>query len=207
MPKHLFPIAGRPMVEHLVEACVKVANMREILLIGYYQLDQPLSHSIQAMMSKYNVKVRYLQEYTTLGTCGGIYHFRDQILRHNPEAFFLINGDVCGEFDLNHMLQYHKSLEEKKTNKMTVMVTEATRQQSLNYGCIVEDRETHRVQHFVEKPSTFISTTINCGIYICSPTIFDHIGKVYRSKLEQNELEAENSPFIVSNIECFYYCD
>lgn len=173
------------MVQHLIEACVKVDTMSEIYLLGFYQLDQALNLFIQSMMSLYNVKIRYLQEYTTLGTCGGIYHFRDQITRSNPEAFFVINGDICGDFDLNGMLEFHRS----KPKVMTIMVTEATRNQSLNYGCIVENDDSHQVEHYVEKPSTFISTTINCGVYVCSPKIFDHLSTVYREK--QDEFSAD----------------
>jgi hypothetical protein len=33
---------------------------------------------------------RYMQEYTSLGTAGGIYHFRDQIRSGNPSAFFVL---------------------------------------------------------------------------------------------------------------------
>lgn len=51
---------------------------------------------------------RYLQEYTALGTAGGIYHFRDQILAGNPEMFFVMNADVCGDFPLIDMLQFHR---------------------------------------------------------------------------------------------------
>jgi mannose-1-phosphate guanylyltransferase len=52
---------------------------------------------------------RYLQEYTALGTAGGIYHFRDQILAGNPDYFFVMNADVCGDFPLQEMLDFHKS--------------------------------------------------------------------------------------------------
>jgi NDP-sugar pyrophosphorylase family protein len=40
------------------------------------------------------------QEYAPLGTAGGIYHFRDQIRAGNPDAFFVMNGDVCADFPL-----------------------------------------------------------------------------------------------------------
>ncbi len=53
---------------------------------------------------------RYLQEYTALGTAGGMYHFRDQILTGNPELFFVMNCDVCGDFPLREMLQFYKEL-------------------------------------------------------------------------------------------------
>ena len=52
---------------------------------------------------------RYLQEYQALGTAGGLYHFRDQILAGNPDYFFVMNADVCGDFPLKEMLEFHKS--------------------------------------------------------------------------------------------------
>ena len=68
---------------------------------------------------------RYLQEYTALGTAGGIYHFRDQIRSGNPSAFFVLNGDVCADFPLNEMIAFHKNFETKPT--VTLLATEATR--------------------------------------------------------------------------------
>ena len=53
--------------------------------------------------------LRYYQEFAPLGTAGGIYHFRDQIQSGNPEAFFVLNSDVCGDFPLTDMLRYHRS--------------------------------------------------------------------------------------------------
>jgi len=41
------------------------------------------------------------------------------------------------------------------------------------------------VTHFVEKPSTFVSTLISCGIYLFSPELFDHIGAVFRRNQEE----------------------
>lgn len=49
---------------------------------------------------------RYLQEYTALGTAGGLYHFRDQILAGKPDSFFVMNSDVCGDFPLKEMLSF-----------------------------------------------------------------------------------------------------
>lgn len=51
---------------------------------------------------------RYLQEFAPLGTGGGLYHFRDQILAGSPEAFFVLNADVCSDFPLNAMLAAHR---------------------------------------------------------------------------------------------------
>ena len=86
---------------------------------------------------------RYLQEFQPLGTAGGFYHFRDQIRSGNPDAIFVMNGDVCSDFPLEAMLETHSV--SKAT--LTIMTTEATRQQSLNYGCVVEDKVVNAFKH------------------------------------------------------------
>lgn len=181
IPKPLFPVAGRPMMQHLVEACCGLPCVREILLIGFYPADDAdLAGFVKSASREYGLPVRYLQEYAALGTAGGIHHFRDQIRRGDPEAFLLIHGDVCGHFPLAEMLAFHRSL--PKSNLVTVLATEATRQQSLSYGCIVEDKATHQVLHYVEKPSTFVSAVINCGVYLCSPDVFQRTGAALRDR-------------------------
>lgn len=42
-----------------------------------------------------------------------------------------------------------------------------------------------QVQHYVEKPSTFVSEIINCGIYLFTPAIFQHIGKVFQRNQQE----------------------
>lgn len=154
------------MIQHHVEACKKVSNLSEVLIVGSYNsVDiQPFADE---MSKKCGLAIRYLQEYTPLGTAGALYHFRDQLRAGGSEHFFVFNGDVCADFPLDELLQYHK----KNRALFTIMATEATRQQSLNYGCLVTDND-GLVAHYVEKPSTFVSTIINCGTYVASIEIF-----------------------------------
>jgi len=65
---------------------------------------------------------RYLQEYSALGTAGGMYHFRDQILTGNPDLFFVMNADVCGDFPLQEMLEFHQSVD--TAAHFTILATE-----------------------------------------------------------------------------------
>ncbi|GFG37546.1 hypothetical protein Cfor_09592 [Coptotermes formosanus] len=181
IPKPLFPVAGLPMIQHHIEACVRVPNLKEILILGYYPSSE-LSQFVADMVQEYKVNIRYLQEFTALGTAGGLYHFRDQIRSGNPEAFFVLNGDVCADFPLVEMVHFHQG---KKASLVTIMATEATRQQSLHYGCIVQDRDTSEVTHYVEKPSTFVSTLINCGVYICSTEIFQTFAAAFNKHQQE----------------------
>lgn len=115
-----------------------------------------------------------------LGTAGGMYHFRDQIRLGNPTAFFVLNGDVCSDFPLNELYEFHKSKNGKA--EVTIMSTEATKQQSIHYGCLVMDSQTGAVNHYVEKPSSYVSTFINCGIYVCSLDVFTRIAAIFHSR-------------------------
>ncbi|XP_069472978.1 mannose-1-phosphate guanylyltransferase regulatory subunit alpha [Ambystoma mexicanum] len=190
VPKPLFPVAGVPMVQHHIEACTKVPNMKEILLIGFYQPNEALTKFLVAAQQEFRVPIRYLQEYAALGTGGGIYHFRDQILSGSPDSFFVLNADVCSEFPLQEMLAFQKN--HGGTQSFIMLGTTANRTQSLNYGCIVANSDTQEVLHYVEKPETFVGDIINCGIYLFTPAIFQYIGEVFQRNQQDVQLE-ENS--------------
>jgi len=82
------------------------------------------------------------------------------------------------------MLEFHQVYGAGGDQKavLTLMATEATRQQSLIYGCIVENKDKHTLEHYVEKPSTYISTLVNCGVYIFSPEVFSQVANVFNKK-------------------------
>ena len=202
-PKPLFSVAGYPIIQHHIEACVKVPDLKEIIILGYYAAGA-MSEFVSNMIHLYGINIRfnkhvnkllissyfiiqisnnrYLQEFAPLGTAGGLYHFRDQIRVGNPDFFFVLNGDVCADFSLNEMLDYHQTRHKEKDALLTLMVTEAARDQSLLYGCVIENKQNNTLEHYVEKPSTFISTLINCGIYVFSPEVFQQMTNVFNCK-------------------------
>ncbi|XP_013113258.1 mannose-1-phosphate guanyltransferase alpha [Stomoxys calcitrans] len=181
-PKPLFPVAGRPIIQHHIEACLHLPELKEILIVGYYPQTQ-MENFVADMQNLYSINIRYLQEFTSLGTAGGMYHFRDQIRAGNPKAFFVLNGDVCADFPLQELYNFHRQRPESAL--VTIMSTEATRQQAVHYGCLVFDRDTGAVSHYVEKPSSYVSTFINCGVYVCSMDIFGKLAEVFHSKVQE----------------------
>uniref|UniRef100_A0A6G1S302 Mannose-1-phosphate guanyltransferase alpha n=1 Tax=Aceria tosichella TaxID=561515 RepID=A0A6G1S302_9ACAR len=201
-PKHMFPVGGQTIIGHLIESCLRLKEVGEIILLGFHQQDETLSQSyLQNLVERYTGNrqdrghvptIKYLQEFTRMGTAGGLYHFRDQLRHNDPTELVVINGDVCGDFDFDSMLAQHRERIEwaKRTNHpkpyITVMTTEADRQESLNYGCIVENQENHVIEHYVEKPSTFVSNVINCGAYICSLDLLDLLEDTMRKKRQES---------------------
>uniref|UniRef100_A0A336MVA2 CSON000248 protein n=1 Tax=Culicoides sonorensis TaxID=179676 RepID=A0A336MVA2_CULSO len=190
LPKPLFPVAGRPMIQHHIEACLKLPDLKEILIIGYYPTAQ-IQQFVDEMQTLYDINIRYLQEFSPLGTAGGIHHFRDQIKAGSPQAFFILNGDVCADFPLEELYNFHI----EKGGIITIMSTEATKQQCVNYGCLVTDKATGAVTHYVEKPTSYVSNLINCGVYVCSLEVFIAMANVFQQNyggiLNGNGHEAE----------------
>ncbi|KAF2070589.1 hypothetical protein CYY_008094 [Polysphondylium violaceum] len=173
IPKLLFPVAGKPMIYHHIEACSKVPSMKEILLIGFFKEEQ-LKDFIQQTSKQLNVPIRYINEEKVLGTAGGLYHFRDIILSSdNPESIFVLHSDVCCSFPLEELQQFHQ----KYKRHCTIMGTQVAKEYANQYGCLVRDENTAELLHFAEKPETFVSSLINCGVYCFSPSFFDVMGK------------------------------
>lgn len=179
VPKPLFPIAGLPMIQHHIEACARMKDLREVLIIGFYPTSQ-MESFVDQMKDVFEISIRYLQEYTALGTAGGMYHFRDQIRLGNPKAFFVLNGDICADFPLQSLYEFHNARDDQAL--ITMMTTEATRQQSMHYGCLVLNKTNGVVDHYVEKPSSYVSTFINCGVYVCSSDVFSRMTTIFHSK-------------------------
>ncbi|KAK3749908.1 hypothetical protein QZH41_017356, partial [Actinostola sp. cb2023] len=158
-----------------------IPDLREVILIGFYQSSEPLSKFIASAQQEFGISIRYLQEYQPLGTVGGIYHFRDQISFGNPEGLIVINADISCDFPFQELLKFHKS----HPGKHTIMATEANRKQAQNYGCLVEKEDCHEVVHYVEKPETFVSELINCGVYVFSPNeVFQTMSELMKQKFE-----------------------
>lgn len=52
-----------------------------------------------------------MREYQALGTAGGLYLFRDAILKGDPKTIIVMHADVCCSFPLEDMLAMHKEKE------------------------------------------------------------------------------------------------
>ncbi|KAL4970877.1 mannose-1-phosphate guanylyltransferase [Aspergillus stella-maris] len=162
VPKPLFEVAGHPIINHCLKALAKIPELHEVILIGYYD-ESVFRDFIKDSAKEFpQFRISYLREYTALGTAGGLYHFRDPILKGKPERIFVLNADVCCSFPLGEMLK----LFEEKNAEAVILGTRVHNDAASNFGCIVSDSHTKRVLHYVEKPESHISNLINCGVYL-----------------------------------------
>jgi len=162
MPKPLFPVAGRPIIQHQIEQCIS-AGITEIFLLGSYP---PASfEQLIREMKADQVQIKYLFEYEPMSTAGGIFHYRDTLQKGlNDDRLLVLNADVCNLFDLEKLMQVHT----QGDKTATLLAVKSEVESSKSYGCLVieNDSDTGLVEHFVEKPATFVSATISCGICV-----------------------------------------
>lgn len=153
-------------------------------MIGYYD-ETVFRDFIKDSAHEFpQLSIKYLREYEALGTAGGLYHFRDAILKGKPERFFVLNADVCCSFPLNDMLK----LFEDKEAEAVILGTTVSEDAATNFGCIVPNSH-KQVLHYVEKPESHISNLINCGVYLFqTECIFSSIRSAIKRRSERPRL-------------------
>lgn len=181
-PQPLFDVAGHPIIWHCLTAIDKVPSINEVYLIGYYEESVFRDFIKDAATEFPNLSIKYLREYQALGTAGGLYHFRDAILKGRPEHIFVLNSDVCCSFPLNEMLKLFR----EKDAEAVILGTRVSEDAASNFGCVVSDSHTRRVLHYVEKPESHISNLINCGVYLFSTdAIFPSIRSAIKRRADR----------------------
>lgn len=187
-PKPLFPLAGQPMVHHPISACKRIPNLAQIFLIGFYD-EKEFALYVSSISNELRVPVRYLKEDKPHGSAGGLYHFRNLIMEDGPSHIFLLNCDVCCNFPLPDMLEAHK----RYGGMGTMLVVKVSAESANQFGTLVSDPVTNELLHYTEKPETFVSDLINCGVYIFTPDIFSAIEDVSNDREDRANLRRLSS--------------
>eukprot|EP00727_Mastigamoeba_balamuthi_P010482 m51a1_g6056 putative mannose-1-phosphate guanylyltransferase (395) ;mRNA; f:230440-232399 len=193
LPKPLFPIAGKPILLHQLESCARLSQLEEVLVVGFEKEPEWDSFIAESSLAL-RVPVRFLDEGRPLGTAGALQRFSEDILRGSPKHIIVIHCDVLCSYNLNELLMFHKSHE----GCVATLLATKNRESPQSFGCIKRDKETSEMLHYVEKPASYISHTINAGIYVFSPSIFDLINEV--AVKEQQSPYGEHMLFLEQSV-------
>ena len=147
-PKPLLPVAGKPMLEHIIERA-KLEGFRHFVLAVHY-----LGHMIEEHFGngeRLGVQIEYLREQSPLGTAGAL-----GLLHPRPaSAFVVTNGDVITDIRYGELLDFH--LRHNAAATMAVRVHEWQHP----FGVVQTDGV--EIVGFEEKPVA--RTHINAGVY------------------------------------------
>lgn len=160
-PKPMVPIVNRPMMEHIL-FLLKKYGFEDVWVTLFY-----LPELIQNYFgdgAEFGMKIRYSLEDSPLGTAGSV----KKIINELTETFLVISGDALTDINLAEAVKFHKD----KKAKATIVLTKVAA--PLEYGVVIVDQQ-GKVKRFLEKPGwgEVFSDTVNTGIYILEPEIFN----------------------------------
>jgi mannose-1-phosphate guanylyltransferase/phosphomannomutase len=162
-PKPMIPLANRPMMEHIV-GLLREHGFTDIVVTVAF-----LANTIRTYFgdgSEFGVRMAYATEETPLGTAGSVRNAMDEL----DEPFLVISGDVLTDIDLSEVVRFH----EEKGALATIALE--SMENPLEFGIVIT-REDGSIERFLEKPTwgQVFSDTINTGIYVLDPEVFDFI--------------------------------
>jgi mannose-1-phosphate guanylyltransferase len=177
VPKPMIPIISKPLMEFLIDLLRRHGFDQIIVSTSY------LADAIEAYFregSRFGVQIGYSFEgYHSdgrsvsegLGSAGGLKKIQ-QFSGFFDGTFAVVCGDAIIDLDLTAALAFHRS----RNALATIALKEVPRVQVGSYG-VVKTEADGRIVEFQEKPAPrdAVSTTINTGIYLFEPAIFDHI--------------------------------
>ncbi|MCU0310371.1 MAG: sugar phosphate nucleotidyltransferase [Acidimicrobiales bacterium] len=162
-PKPLLPLVNRPMMEHVVDL-LKRHGIDDIVVTVAF-----MANSIREYFgdgSDFGVTMTYATEETPLGTAGSVRNAKD----HLTERFVVISGDVLTDVDISAIVATH----DEKSAMATIGLAHVDN--PLEFGIVIT-RDDGSIERFLEKPTwgQVFSDTINTGIFVLEPEIFDYI--------------------------------
>lgn len=172
MPKGLFPVGGKPILEHVIELLRSFEVRNIIFSIGH--LGEKIKDNF-GDGSKFGVKINYVFEEKEAGTGGALLLAKRYL---TSDSFLVVHGDILTNVNLSDFILFHKEQGTVATIALSSVVDPS------NFGEVVLHGT--RITQFIEKPKLGKQTSqlVSCGLYVFEKTIFDYIPKTGISHLE-----------------------
>jgi mannose-1-phosphate guanylyltransferase/phosphomannomutase len=164
LPKPMVPMANRPMLNHIVDL-LKRHGLRDYVSLLYFQPEEITNFFRDG--KDFGVNMKYMLAESDLGTAGSVKNAEDHF---RGERVLVISGDVLTNFDLTEAVKFHEARKAKASMVLTRL------ENPLAYGVVITEPD-GSVTRFLEKPTwgEVFSDTINTGIYILEPEVFERI--------------------------------
>lgn len=158
LPKPLVPVAGKPVLEYILEL-LEDNGCTEAVIAVRYRGEKIERHFSSGRFGK--IAVSFSHETKPLGTAGCVKKAAEGF----NEDFIVISGDAICDFELEKALKFHK-----ESGAEATVITKRV-DDPREYGLIIE--ENGEIRDFCEKPSYINcrSDLANTGVYILSPAV------------------------------------
>jgi mannose-1-phosphate guanylyltransferase/phosphomannomutase len=162
-PKPMIPLANKPMLEHIVTLLGQHGFDDIVVTVAF------LANQIRDYFgdgSDFGVTMRYATEDSPLGTAGSVRNASAEL----DDTFLVMSGDVLTDIDLTALVKAHRD------SGATASIALKHVENPLEFGIVIA-KEDGTIERFLEKPTwgQVFSDTINTGIYVLEPEVFDFI--------------------------------
>lgn len=169
LPKVMLPIAGRPLLEHIIARAHKAGANNIALVIGY-GADFVRSHFGDG--SSFGVRIDYATQKKQMGTGDALMAAKDLA----EDRFLVLNGDILADIE-----SLKKIASSGENAASALQVSDPSR-----YGVFLE--EGGYMKSVIEKSPNPPSNLANAGIYLFKKSIFDALARINLSKRSEYEL-------------------
>ena len=165
LPKPLFPVLNRPILEHAINF-LSTHGIKEIAINLHHKSEKIIDYFGNG--KDFGVNLHFSKEEKILGTAGGIKKLQPFF---RNETFLVINSDILADVDLNNVLNFHK----EKKSELTLVVRQDPNAEKYDS---IQRVDEGRIVHFLgrsiknSEPATQVMFT---GIQIMEPEIFSRI--------------------------------
>lgn len=166
MPKPLLPVAGKPLLQHMLET-LKACRVKQVTILvnpGRRHIDQQFGDG-----SDLGLELTYVVQRQPLGTANAVGTARLVL----DEDFLCINGDVV----VNR--ETVKAVLDRFKAGGTAVVTGVPVDNPSEFGIL--DCKEGRLMRVVEKSKTPPGNLANAGIYAFTPEVFGWVDKTEKS--------------------------
>ncbi|MFC2030400.1 NDP-sugar synthase [Chloroflexota bacterium] len=163
-PKPMLPIAGRPLLEHIL-LWLKGHGVHEVAINLHYKPEAITGYLGDG--ARWGMAITYSPEDPVLGTAGAAKKLEGYF---RAEAFLVVYGDVLTDLDLGALVGFHRS-------RGGVATLALYRVENPSACGLVDVDGRGRIRAFVEKPppDEVFTDLANAGVLVLEPEIFDHI--------------------------------
>ncbi|MEC8929599.1 MAG: nucleotidyltransferase family protein [Verrucomicrobiota bacterium] len=190
LPKPMLPVEGRPILEHIITG-LREAGISEFCLITGWKAEVIEGHFGDG--ADLGVSITYARQLVQDGT-GKAPELAKEFV--GDDAFLLTYGDILVKPET-----YAQMLERWRAGDFAGLVT-VTGSEDVTKGGLFFFDEAFLLKHLVEKPSSEELDALradgwlkdgepawyNAGIYIFTPTIFEHTARLEKSPRGEYEL-------------------
>ena len=180
MPKALVPVAGRPMLEHVILK-LKAAGFNE-LVINIHHFGEQILDFLRANQN-FGLTIHISDERDCLLDTGGGIRKAEPFFRGN-EPFLVHNVDILSDTDLKALYEYHR----QSGNDATLL---ASRRKTIRYllfddekrlcGWINKDTLQTKPVGFAYNPEHHHEYAFS-GIHVISPSLFHYMDERWTGK-------------------------